>query len=396
MAIVRNGFTPPAGPNWSSPFRAIYEFKTFIYRSFDGTEVREAMRAIPRISLTYDATMKRALAHRTLGDLAKMQSGAFSVAMEWRSVEIVSVGPSEVTVESVPFWLVVDASIILRSKTGEQVATVIALAGSVVTLDAPILSTVGIIAGSEVLPYNDCRMKGVSSHAAITDDLWSGQFTFDADPGSNIVTFETITVPQVAGIDVLEFPPNWGIAPSLDFTISRRMFDPGIGRIYSDDPVGFHDRTVGVSLGPLTRAEAEFVLAFFNKQRGKRGEFYWDTTLSDAELAASSPVGSTTLTVLGGDFFRNYEVGHRLYNRLLVENAAGETESRQITGITTDGNGDTVVTLDAPSTIAAQANSRVSWFHKWRWATDILEVRWVTDDIAQIDTTFQVVPEIGV
>lgn len=386
----RTARIPAAFPNWKSEVEAKYEFKTDIFTAFDGTERREAIRALPRVEITYDTLLHSASKQRHLNDIAWSHDRQFFVPVPWRTVNVISAAGADITVESVPFWLIEGVSVIVRSTFYDERFAVVAVIGDVVTLDSiPVQDPTG----AKLSPSVTCRMSASAPLEIVTDNVLAGSETYELDPGSDPMLFAPITPEEEGGVDVLPWRPNWADGVGGKFDSLRRTFAPDAGPIYSDNPRNFNTRIMSASFLFSTREGGEEFLAFFARQRGRRGQFYADLGVTEFNASQVAVVGSSQIVIRGPDLFDTFG-SSPIFHSLRAVTPVGE-QTNQIAGVVLNGQGDSVVSFASPWVDEITTKTRLFWRHAWRFATDRLELRWHTDGVCEIDTSFQAIPTEG-
>jgi hypothetical protein len=210
---------------------------------------------------------------------------------------------------------------------------------------------------------------------------------FLVDPGEDLALYSAVDLSTFEGLDLFDAAPNWLSAPEITFGSERRTFDVGYGPLETDNPVPFPHETVQLGYTALSADAAESFAAFFHRQRGKRGAFRGPTFRADMIAAAPAEAGSTLVIVSGEDILSAYP-NHPVYRVLYASGAA-----IRVTGMSPDGAGNTILALAEPWPRRVAAGQAVSWCPIWRFASDRLEVRWRTDEIADMTFAWRTLPE---
>lgn len=374
MALkTRLGRIAGVRPDWSSPVEIEYNFKTSVLTAYDGTEQRSALRSTPRIQIAHRSVLTQAEASRHLADMASGQDTLFVVPARWRFAPISAIAGAAVTLDAVPFWAVAGATVVLSSATTEEVREIASVAGNVVTLT---LAPSGSFAPGDRLIYAyQALANDAAGFEAQTDNLFTATLEWTADPARDPVPAAPVSPAQFEGRDLFTVRPNWRGRPTLEFNSLRRMFDPERGRVAWDSPQNYNAATLTMDVTRFGLLDAEEVIAFFVRQKGKRGAFYAPTWLSDIDAQPQS-AGASTLVVPGLEFIDAYQ-DHPVWN---VAYANGQ--ANRITGMGISG-GNTVLQFADPWAADLPEGTKVSWCPLWRFATDRLQVRWLTDTVAE-------------
>lgn len=390
MALrTRIGRIPAFEPNWNQAPKVVYEFKTAVVESYDGTEQRSAIRQTPRVSLSYAFLGTAERANRHLADLATGWDIPFVVPMRWRKTRTTALlGINTLTLETVPFWCVPGARLVVVSETHEEAIEVASVDGSTITAAALIDGAFPV--GSSVYPAFLARVEEKSSFSTPTAAVIQGDLSFDFLPGQNVIAAPAIAPAQFEGFDVFDAAPNWQASPRLGMEIARREFDPGFGRTFVDTPIPFHYRTDQFAFRKFSAAAVEDLIAFFLRQLGKRGQFWVPTRQKDIVAAEPVSAGATTLVVAGADFHAAF-AGHKVYN-VAAQRVGTTYQPVRIASVAINGGGDSEITFAAPLPEAVPAGGALSWCPLRRFATDRLEVEWITSEIAEATMAFRTLP----
>ena len=273
----RTGNISALQPNWRSAVEVQYQFKTGIRTSYNGTEQREALRERARVEVSFDAMLREGAIHRLAADLTKDADALVVLPMFWRRAEIASVAGATVTLTSAPFWAVPGARLVLDGATQEAV-TITSVAGAVVTLQS---APVGVFAAKDrVYPAMLARGDAQSEVRYSTDNVATAAVRFNLDPGTDPQAVQVIAPQTFDGRDMLTAEPNWSRAPALNFASGRVEFDPTRGRVATSNPLAFTPRLLKVGYTGFSAEDVEGLVAFFMRQKGRRGAFRMPTCCS--------------------------------------------------------------------------------------------------------------------
>lgn len=376
MAVLLNriGPIPAPRPDWSRPVQMSYEFKTSIIEAQDGTEQREALRSTARVEVAHQTLLTEAGMHRLHADLASDQEQLFVVPLRWRQADVAGLAGATLTVSTVPFWAEADARVVLSDGTTEETAQVASTGAGTITLTAaPTLAVPTLIYHA----YSARMSDGVSMNSPV-DTLWRGEVQFAVDPGSDPQGAPTLTPPQFDGEDLFLDIPNWAHEPRVDIESMRRVLDSGRGKTLTDSRLAYHRQTSRLGYTAMTATAVEELIAFFLRHKGKRGSFFAPTHRHDVTPRVAVSAGSSSFEVSGTDFLAAYN-GHPVYNVLVANGQANRIVSMA------DIGGNTVLTMTDPWAEAISSATKVSWCPLWRFATDRLEVNWLTSQVAEIE-----------
>ena len=389
MALkTRVGRIPATEPNWSSAVSASYQFLTGIAESENGREQRWALRERPRLQLAFTSLLREDAYVRHQADLTGVGlDQTFVVPCPWRlallGVQAAS-GQPVVTLDPLPFWAVEGARMVLESATVQEGVTILSVAGTAVTLTSNLLNTFPV--GAKVRPAYLARFQPSAEFNARLSTVREMGVVYDAEPGDDPVATAAITPPMFEGRDVFLTKPNWSRDVSLTFESARRVLDPGRGRIDVRNSRGFPTLIQKMQYTQTTREKAEELLAFFVRQKGRRGSFFMPSWQVDFRPEVAAAAGSSTLRVNGTDFHTAY-FGSVLWNTVYVD-FGGSYQINRITGLAIS-SGDTILTMANPWSQQVPAGHPISWCPRWRFATDQLKLDWQTSAVAEVAVSVQ-------
>lgn len=386
----RNTVIAAPRPNWANSVKEDYTFSTSIFRSRNGTEKREAMRQTARVSLQYVTAMKREGMQRHMADLAGDPTQLFFVPTRWRSAflsEAAATAQDVLIVGTPPFWLKAGQPVVISDDVNEEAAIATAVAGSAVTLDRPL--SVPFSAGSRVMMARQARSASKVSFDALTGRLWAANVRFDVDPGSEPQAYPESSPTMFEGREVFLREPNWKSGIGNDFEALFETVDSGRGVITVTMPEIDIVRIEKMGYVGMSAAATESLLAFFLRHKGRRTGFFMPSWQADVTQKGGQPSGSSSLLVGGPDFKTAYE-DSRTFNVLLATFADGTKQVNRISGFE-------LVGLDSSLTMAdgwnqdVTADTRFSFCHHCRFASDTLTVQWVTGGVSEIEIAVQTI-----
>ncbi len=377
---IREGRVAVTRPNWRSTVSVEYEFETSVFDSHEHHERREALRVTPRVNVQYDTILTPGMYHRWAADM-QTPNEPLVVACVWQRTTLSVTAPGgslTLTVASVPSWLTAGVRLVLQSRDQEEAVTVESVAGNVITLTT--LTTLTFLANDPVcyglLAYADSDTEFVAE----TNRLLTGSVRYAGVPGDNPITL-TGTVPAKIGEEeVFPFKPNWRTSPRIIPTVMRDVFDPGRGRLLITSTVNRLTRVQKMGFTATTTAQINDLTAFFLRHKGRRGSFWVPSFMRDLDLVSAT---STTLTVGGTDFLTAFAGSDHHTHLGLRDPATGALVVREITGMS-NVTGNTRITT-ASWGFTPSVSDDVSWVFHARFASDILEVRYLTDSRAEVE-----------
>lgn len=388
----------PLVPNWTNGVKETYEFKTEVITSRSGKEQRRALRTTPRRTVSYSALADGTLRQRAVAALVKSRGDAVLMGDPIRKVRTTSaipVGSSAATLRSVPPWLLVGMTVGVTHRRQVEVFTVSGRMGNQVTLSPP--SARAFPAGANLTPMIKAWFSKSTAFDTVTDSVAVVPVNVDLDldpvnpqdpspleqPGPGNVAPGASS--WLGGREILTVRPNWSRAPSVTYANSAETVDYGRGRIARTFPVDFASIAHQFGFTAMQAADAHYVVDFFRRKKGRRGDFYIPTWTDD--LTPISNIGATSFTVEGRAVFDAY-AGDTVHKAILILTKDGGAVPYLLNGISLSG-GNTRLTYDGSGTIPLENVRRICWMPVARFASDTLTVDWTTEAVAQIAVNAQ-------
>lgn len=382
-------------PNWKTGVRATYEFLTEIVSSEDGTEnQRTAYRNTPRRMVTFNMLRGGEASREYDRFVARYQAEELAMPDYSRGVSTLNAaGTSETLLtlqRSVP-WLIAGEPVFVQNGETLELLVVSSFTGPAITFAAGF--THPWPKGTKLFPPIRGRFGDTVRTRSLTTAIQQGQVDFEVTPASDPARTYTSPFPTLAGREVFTFDPNWvqGIDRSFLYPVTK--IDFGYGKHTVVKQVEFASQ-MRVGLFQCRSPDAiESVLGMFYRMSGQQGEFYLPTWINDIPLRLAAASAATVIRSPGTGLYDTYN-GDPSFKAIDVLMTNGNRFQRKVTGLSTvsDGTGnDTLLTLAAglPYAIAPDSVRRISWLQCARFATDTLVIDYLTDGIANIQTTFQ-------
>jgi hypothetical protein len=381
-------------PNWSSPVREEYEFKTHVHTSYNGTEQRESMRQTPRAAFEFSADSFRALARRITADMKEWPvNGLYVLPVSWRKALMASDMTGGTNVigldRRAPWWMRPGTKLVLERYDLQEVVEIESVGTFSVTLvDAP---TEPFYIGDSVSLGRDVRYESSVSLKALTDQHRSAQLRFNVDPGSIDYTGLQADARFHEGYEVFLTKPNWAGGIEAEFDDGRDTVDSGVGRIFVERYQEFTTHVQSMNFTLFNREDVDNLLGFFMRKQGMRLPFYVPSHQEDAEYATGGVKNTKTLTVIGSDFFNAYK-GDETYNHLAIQFDTGCWQFNRINNMALLANGNTQLTMADNWEDNVKSGHKISFAFFARLMSDTIVVNWLTDEKAEIALSFKTLP----
>lgn len=380
QARLRAGRVAVTRPNWNQPVSVEYSFATSIFSSYEEHEQREALRVTPRIEVSYTSILTPPMYHRWLADM-QTPNEPLVVTAEWSKTTLATSaagGDTVLQLSEAPAWLVEGVYLVLVSKTLEEAVLVSGVAGTTVTLDTA--TTLSFVAGDKVylglLAHSDAE----TQFRAESDKVLVGVVRYTGVPGSCPVGVGGTVGALFESKEIMPFEPNWKSRPQIVPTALRDTFDPGRGRLLHTATTNRLKRVDKYGFTGRSSDQITELVGFFLRRKGQRGSFWMPSFMYDLDVTAAT---GSQLTVPGTDFHTAF-TGSDTNNCIALRHpTTGDWVARRITSLTISA-GNTLVNTAAWGFTPA-VGAKVSWLQLARFATDRLEVRHLTSEVAEVE-----------
>jgi hypothetical protein len=276
-------------------------------------------------------------------------------------------------------------------------------------------ATVAIIEGSRVSTVTIATVEGYTvnlttpspetfSPAAVLRPLLTGWLTsvptvnntstvttvtvnFDIRPGSVRDSIDTFTPFLVAGAEVFGFAWNWAESVTTDYQWDIEKVDFQRGVVTTYQPVNFGTVTQRATI-LRQHDKIDMVLRFFERAKGRRGQFWFPSGNADMDFLNDAVAGATTLTVAGDDLFNDFSGNEPVYKGVAIYTRGSRRVFRKINSVTLSG-GNSILNLNAPLTfdLPLASIAKVSWMRPVRFASDDQAIEYLTNTVAQMQVT---------
>ena len=382
----------PFRVNWRDPYRISYEFRTDMLTVEAGFEQRRALRSTPRKTVRHSALLHRddLRAFNLIVDRAQNLPVVIPEATRSRFVSQGN-GVNISLVDVAPNWLIPGCEVFLSSLSrAGRVATVGAVNGTAVTLQTDEGSWDST---ARLAPALTGLLSGDLATRRVTGETATASVELAVEPTSEL--YQATTPPLTfVGREILTHRPNWQNGIEVTHSWPVENVDFNFGKIVTYRDVNFPTVARNEAHVFRTPPEAEAMVDMFVRCRGQRTSFWASTRESDMTPVAALNSGAVTLTV-AGDRVREY-AGDPVRSAISLRLTDGSTLYRYIINmVPSDANSQLVVTEPWPRKISVSEISTISWILNTRFATDTLEMEWLTTSVARSQLTTRSLPLVG-
>ena len=394
----------PGVPNWRDRVRVSYEFKTDIITSGLGTEQRRAVRYYPRRYVEYtahfngesklqlDYFMARGLADKTIiPEPSKYVVLTSTLGAGQRQVSYGNPHLAWPSPNSPPYWLRPGLPVLLVD--GLRMETRLLSGFSFADLQFADESQVAFPVGTRVYPALQGYLRAEPKARRYTSDVTTLPIRFEVDPGSATEVFPETSPGEMIGTrEVFMKRPNWGNQVDVTYVYPREQEDYGFGATRSFKPYDFPSRIVQASFLGRDHREVQEVIEFFIRMRGRDREFLVPSWENDVPFYAITGNGFAIL--IPGLMFGHTYKDSTVFRRIMLRMADGTYHHHTVDFVETLPDTEFSVLWVRErlpvEELTPQSLIGISWVFVVRFASDLLEIDWVTDSVAQFGLSYQV------
>ena len=384
-------------PNWSSGYKISYEYKTEIITSRSGSEQRRALRQTARKWLEFTVQDAYDKAWRVRAIMDAWQDKSFITPELTRSVTTTSGVSSDglyMMIDEVPAWIRPGTYLVLRNGDSHGMCIVADIDENEVRFTSAITSKWP--EGTLVHPGLIGRVQEDQSVNNPTSSVVDFNFRYNVTPASEGDLNTGTPYPLYNGSEVFPKRPNWAVAPRINFQADVENLDYGRGVVENLSLRDFRRRITQATFLSRNRDEADEIEQFFHRMKGRRGTFYMPTYQPDIVPSVALSALNRFMTMSGVGLVSYYS-NNPVYRHIIIRLNDGTELIRSVDDISEqDGNSVVDVGVNWPRNIELSEIMMVSWLPRWRLASDILTIEWLTDQVAQYQISIQTMKDVQV
>lgn len=385
-------------PNWANRYNMSYAYSTDIFESRAGKEQRRALRSTPRLQIEFEALAHANTLRWYNNTMVGWQRNAFLMPEFTRSITATNnmpAGSRQITVDSVPSWLVAGASVVLVRADQSEARLVDRVEGNTLTFTS--IGRADWKAGSAIHPGLGGHIAQEMSSNRPTSEVGVISVQFTENPGDGIPLPLPPAELTYNGIEVNLLKPNWGAGVRTDHLWPIEQVDFNRGRIKNFSYRPFGNRTFQAEYLRIGRDQAQAILDLFRRMKGRRGSFYMPTMDNDLPPMDGLQAGGSRLRVAGTDVERMMQ-NRSTHKHIVAFTDVGIFFNKVVLFETVnDERGeDSLLTVETawPVAVTADKVQKVCWLPQWRFSSDTLTLSWLTDEVASVTTAFTLLEDL--
>lgn len=385
----------PFTVNWNNSYRVSYEFRTEVLTTWAGREQRIAHRMTPRKKVTFSTLVHNRDLTRMNNLMWSWQTRAFVLPQITHRTH--SSAPMDALAESmdvsapVPSWLVAGTTVILDHFGQQEIKVVDRVENLSVYFKAA--STTPWPEGTTLYYALTGFFDPQVSTPRKTSTTSSFELTLNVVPLSEIYPDPPAATQTIGGREIFDKRPNWADDVPVTFQHEIQELDYGHGPVARFAPIAFGTMLRSHTYLARDLAEADAMVDLFRRTYGQQGEFYvptWEHDLFPKEVLQAS---TQTMRIAGRDIYDAYQ-GSTVNRGLAIRFKDGSMLYKLVLSIDaiSDADGDdSVITITETwgQRIDPDDVEYVSWLLLFRFASDTLTIEFLTDRVAQFQSTLR-------
>jgi hypothetical protein len=384
----------PFAVNWVDPVRLTLSFKTEIILSRSGKEQRRALRHTPRKSIEFSSLVNLVDLQTFRALMDNHQNAPMILPDPTREVALSAAAPDaayQVSVVPIPDWAAVGAAVFLTDGDRVEMKIIDSVAAPYVHFTTPSLAWPK---SARLSPGLEGMLEGEIQTTQLTDTTATAAIRYNVRPASEPARALGAAAISLNGRAILSLLPNWRDNIGITYAYPSENVDYDRGEIATFRPVKFGTQIFRASYLGATADEIQEIQRWFERAKGRQGEFYLPSGLADIAPKVPMVSGSSTILVAGRRLFDAYAT-NTVQRALEVLMRSGDRIYRAITNIAVAGE-DTLITVNTPwpTLVAVSPISRVSWMPACRFASDELTFEYETNSVAQTVPAIQTIEDL--
>jgi hypothetical protein len=382
----------PFAPNWTSGVEETLTFRSTVTRSWDGTEQRRSLRAVPRRRLAYTALLTGLEVERLDNLLYGWQGRLFAVPLWAEPASLLAdaaVGDSVLTANTASRTFAAGGLLALWRDSGvNEVREITSIVGDTVTLRSPL--TNAWPAGSRAYPAMVSSLASEVQAQRLTESVVQTSLAFDGEPSTNIYPVAKGTAAGTYRSEELYLDyANWADGIEMLWASDRLTIDQGSGQFRTLQRSGFSTPTKSHNWTLRNHGQVFQYRQWLQRREGRAQPFFCPTGFVDFTLAADANINDNAIDVQsnGYDLFSNAASMRR---DIAIQLKNGTTICRRITAANPNANGTTKLQLDSSVGVAFAVSDvkRISLLGFFRLASDAITFNWLAEGVAQVQAGF--------
>lgn len=378
-------------PNWRDGVTESLEWRTSVSQSRSGQEQRQRIRSKPRRSWSYSIQLQGATARAAFFDVTGFQNLVFGVPIWTDRSELTSQaagGTSVLPVATSNKGFAVGGVLFVRSGDTIETHEVDAITESGVSIKNPTTAT--FPAGAEVYPGAVAKLPQSVSARRVTDNLLQSTVEFQALPQDTDAWLPSTTPTLLDGFEIIDRRPNWSQPIGITFEYEADEIDYLSGVSLRAPSREYPSAMFRLRYMINGRAEMSAFRAMLGRLAGRHTPAWVNIHASDFSVVGAVVGGGAGATFIDNHSDMIDPSRHPV--AVAFRTRSNGTIIKRLSSLTADGG-----EIDAQFTAAFSVQIEpadlimASFCPLCRLASDRVSIRWLTNELAECELTFQMV-----
>jgi hypothetical protein len=375
-----------AEPNWLEPVVERLEWMTEVNTTYDGTEIRRALRQVPRRYLEYTARITLHQLQRIENLIYTFFDYAFVVPI-WTNVCHIAQPTYEtddyIIVDNTPIVEPLNVFVIWERYDSYIICETIERVGNRLNLRYPL--GVEYPVGTKVFPVTNGRLTQNVTMASYSSQARDIQLKFLLEQKDYLP--KAPPPDKFKDIEILTQQPNWREALNGSWDSEQKIMDNNYGKV-AVIPHGRNNKRRGFTWLLKNYGEVKQLYQLLDRLRGRQKRIYIPTFNMDFYLEKPYITGQTSITVTQNNFeIMGIDEDHRY---IMLRFVGRPYLIREIISYAEQADGNVQLNLDSiiPFNFVREDLKGIHWVKLYRLAEDGIEIAWRSAGVAEVDTPF--------
>lgn len=367
--------------NWGSSVTVAWSFKTDVFTSSEGYETRSAQREFPRVKTDFSLQGGKVNDPGWKGLYASNLANLIEFPDLVRRTVSESRGSGFFEGDFNHIAFATGAGVFVESHDEFHHSTVFKNESGLLQVADSLPISIGDRVN--IYPSMRGRIAADPTYQHLTSSLFSAGMSLECYVDKPSIADVLDWVPEQWYRDkpVLLWSPNWKDTVQESWSRPSFSFDTGYGSPFIESSYKSPTRTGSYRTLAKTKEIARELVSAFCYCRGRQGSFYAPTWVDDFVFASPVVEGQSVIRVQGQSALHLFEDTDTYRNIAIRFN--GQMHLTGITEIYASGS-DSEIVLSQPIPEGFNGATRGSWLLKQRFSTDVLELEFRTDRIAEV------------
>ena len=390
-------------PNWNSPMRETYAYRTDVITSYNKKEQRRSLITQPRRSMGFDVAIQNELLMSLRNTLYGWHNKTYLMPLWWQGFSLAENAAAGVSTVNVSSLQGIDSLqeftqlVIWRNPFDTELVTIRSISGNTITLLTPLENDYG--KNTQIYPVVDVMINGNLTIQNLTSQVSTAEIAatiINKSAKVKLLEDDRLNASFYNGVEVLTVRPNWKNATEDSFQSDIEAVDYNYGSVEYFGGTTPTLMTKTATFMSKNRHTTAWWRRFIHRQRGQLKSFFVPTNTKDLVLAKDGNNGAKEF--LMKDLYLSSIVNNSKERKILGIRIYGKDYFFTIENIENieilDGLARVVVKEEIPIFMPKQDVTFINFLQRMRFASDEIEIEHITSEVAQLTLKFKQVKEL--